>query len=138
MIRKAGISFLFLAATLSACRDSDATLELSGLNYTNVGISTFSVNGYHGGGIYPNGGGGSFVCCITMPRKWRHGFRVIVRWTSDERVPDLWKERIVAVPEYTDQDFGAFLVHFYPDDTVKVLVSTKVVGHPQYPYPRPK
>lgn len=135
---KVWLSYLLLSLALSACADHDVGLELSGLNYTDVGISTFSVNGYHGGGIYPNGGGGSFVCCVTVPRRWHSGMKVTVRWTPDERVPELWRERIVTVPEYTKSDFGAFLVHFYPDDTVKVLVSTKVVGHPEYPYPRPE
>lgn len=124
---------------LAACSDtSDASMELSGLNYTDVGISTFSVNGYHGGGIYPNGGGGSFVCCVTVPRKWKRGMTVTVRWTADERLPDAWQENVVAVPEYTQQDLGAFVVHFYPDDTVKVLVTSKIEGHPDYAYPRPK
>lgn len=135
---KVWLSILLLPFALSACADHDVGLELSGLNYTDVGISTFSVNGYHGGNIYPNGGGGSFVCCVTVPRRWRAGMKVAVRWTPDERVPELWKERIVMVPEYTKDDFGAFLVHFYPDDTVKVLVSTKIEGHPEYPYPRPE
>jgi hypothetical protein len=63
--------------------------------------------------------------------------KVTVRWTDDDRVPDSWKERVVDVPEYTKQDMGAFAVHFYPDDTVKVLVTSKIVGHPDYPYPRP-
>ena len=47
------------------------------------------------------------------------------------------EERGVDEPEYTKQDIGAFAVHFYPDDTVEVLVSSKIVGHPDYPYPRP-
>jgi hypothetical protein len=133
------ISIFSMGFALAACSDiSDASIELSGLNYTDVGISIFSVDGYSGAGIYPNGGGGSFVCCVTIPRKWHPGMKVTVRWTADERVPELWKERIVAVPEYTEQDIGAFVAHFYPDDSVKVLVTVKIEGHPTYPYPRPK
>lgn len=136
---KLWLPILFMGFFLAACSDtSDASMELSGLNYTDVGISTFSVNGYHGAGIYPNGGGGSFVCCVTVPRKWKRGMTVTVRWTADERLPDAWKEKVVAVPEYTQQDLGAFVVHFYPGDTVKVLVTLKIEGHPDYPYPRPE
>jgi hypothetical protein len=64
--------------------------------------------------------------------------KVTVRWTEDDRFPDGWKERIVGVPEYTEQNFGSFVVHFYPGDIVKVLVTDKMQGHPDYPYPRPK
>jgi hypothetical protein len=136
---KLWIAVFFLTFSLGACSDtSDASIDLSGLNYTDIGISTFSVDGYHGAGIYPNGGGGKFVCCVIIPRKWHEGMKVTVRWTADERLPSSWKERVVAVPAYTKQDFGAFVVHFYPGDVVKVLVTAKIEGHPDYPYPRPK
>jgi hypothetical protein len=136
---KLWISSFFLTFVLIACSEtSDADIELSGLNYTDIGISTFSVDGYHGPGIYPNGGGGKFVCCVTIPRRWHAGMKVTVRWTEDERVPGAWKERVVSVPEYTKQNMGSFVVHFYPRDIVKVLLTEKIEGHPDYPYPRPK
>ena len=124
---------------LIACDDTrDPSVELSGVNFTDIGIAEFSVNGHYGPGIYPNGGGGKFVCCVTIPRRWNPGMRLIVRWTVDAREPGATKERIVSVPEYTEKDFGGVVVHFYPDDTVKVLVTKKVIGHSDYPYPRPK
>ena len=140
MNAKSCASFLFLVLFLSLCACSGTdkgNLELSGLNYTNAWITTFSVDEYGGHGISPNGGGGKFVCCITIPRKWHTDMKVTVRWTADDRVPDLWKERVVDIPEYTKDDMGAFAVHFYPDDSVKVLVTSKMEGHPDYPYPRP-
>jgi hypothetical protein len=139
MNTKSWMSIFLLVFVLTACSEKDnVSLELSGLNYTNTWITMFAVDDYGGHGISPNGGGGAFVCCVTIPRKWHAGMKVTVRWTGDERIPDSWKERIVDVPKYTKQDFGAFAVHFYPDDTVKVLVTSKTVGHPDYPYPRPK
>lgn len=136
---KSRVFIFFIALLLTACSGTDnASIELSGLNYTNVGIADFSVDGYSGHGIEPNAGGGKFVCCVTIPRKWHAGLKVTVRWTEDGLVPGPWKEKVVNVPEYTKQDIGAFAVHFYPGDIVKVLVTTKIVGHPDYPYPRPK
>jgi hypothetical protein len=117
---------------------SDPNLELSGVNFTNDFIEEFSVDSQYGPGIYPNGGGGKFVCCVTIPRRWRPGMKVTVQWTVDALPPDLPKQRVVTVPEYTENDFGGVVVHFYPDDTVKVLVATKIIGHPDYPYPRPE
>jgi hypothetical protein len=128
-----------LSFYLAACSSTDnASIELSGLNYTNAGIAEFSVDGYGGHGIEPNGGGGAFVCCVTIPRRWHTGMKVTVRWAEDAVVPGPWKERVVTVPEYTKQDIGFFAVHFYPGDVVKVLVTAKIVGHPDYPYPRPR
>ncbi len=130
---------LILVFSLAGCAEKNitASIELSGLNYRDIGISDFSVDGYGGHSIFPNGGGGAFVCCVTIPRKWHAGMKVKVRWVEDADVPGAWKERIVEVPEYTERDIGTFAVHFYPDDTVKVLVTTKIIGHPEYPYPRP-
>ena len=131
-------ALLLLTFTLFACSyENNSSIELSGLNYTNKGIAMFSVDNYEGHSIFPNGGGGKFVCCVSIPSNWHAGMGVTVRWTEDDRIPDLWKERIVNVPKYTKQDIGSFAVHFYPDDTVKVLVTSKIVGHPDYPYPRP-
>ncbi|QOY94873.1 DUF3304 domain-containing protein [Massilia sp. UMI-21] len=130
---------LFFAAQLSACLGErvNASIEVSGINFKDIGIADFSVDGYSGHAIYPNGGGGAFVCCISIPRKWRSGMMVNVRWVEDASVPGPSKQRAVEVPKYTDKDIGIFAVHFYPDDTVKVLVTSKTIGHPDYPYPRP-
>lgn len=131
-------SLVLLVFTLGACAKKDnASVELSGLNYTNVGIAAFSVNGYEGHSIFPNGGGGKFVCCVDVPRNWNAEMKVTVRWSEDALVPGPWKEQTVQVPKYNEQDIGFFAVHFYPDNTVKVLVTSKIEGHPDYPYPRP-
>lgn len=135
---KSWASILFLVLPLAACTaENTASIELSGLNFKGIGIAEFSVDGYDGHSIFPNGGGGKFVCCITIQRKWRPGMKVNVRWVEDAQVLGPWKERVVEVPAYTERDIGTFTVHFYPDDTVKVLVTTKIIGHPDYPYPRP-
>lgn len=129
---------VFFAILLNACgRENSASIELSGLNYTNVGIAAFSVNGYEGHSIFPNGGGGKFVCCVIVPRKWNAAMKVTVRWAEDAPVPSPWKERAVEVPKYTEQDISILAVHFYPDGSVRVLVTSKIEGHPDYPYPRP-
>lgn len=136
---KSWASIPFVAFSLAACSGTNnASIELAGLNYTDIGIAGFSVDDYGGHGIEPNGGGGAFVCCVNIPRKWRAGMKVTVRWSEDGLVPGPMKERIVDVPEYTKQDIGAFAVHFYPGDIVKVLVTAKTARHPAYPYPRPK
>lgn len=132
------ISTLFFSlALLAGCNDEKVSISLSGLNYTDKNILDFTVNGYSGANIRANGGGGSFVCCVTIPNQWRDDLNVTVRWADNSAHPEHFKEKIVKVPPYADGDFGTFVVHFYPNDVVKVLVTTKTAEHPKYPYPRP-
>ena len=68
---KSSIWLLFVMCSLAACSErKSASIELSGLNYTNTWITEFSVDGYSGHGISSNGGGGAFICCVNIPRKW--------------------------------------------------------------------
>jgi hypothetical protein len=49
-----------LSLMLVACTEANQqSAELSGLNYTDVFISTSSVDGHHGPGIFANGGEGT-------------------------------------------------------------------------------
>lgn len=130
-------TFLSIVA-LSACIEEDSAISISGLNYTGRYISDFTVNGYSGGNIFTTGGGGSFVCCISVPRRWHKGLKVDVRWADDERNPASYKQRTVEIPEYGPEDLGHIAVHFYKDDSVKVLVTNNTIRHPNYPYPKPK
>lgn len=61
--------------------------------------------------------------------------KVTVRRIQYGRVPGLLNERVVPVPRYAEHGIGIFAVHFYPGGTVNVLVTTKIVGHPECPYP---
>ncbi len=112
--------------------------SIVGMNYTSQPISTFIVNGYDAANLPPNGGGGAFVCCIGVPRQWRAGLTAKVQWTEDERDPAKWHEAVVAIPRYKSDETGIFAVHFYPDGTVKVLVTNLGYRHPNYPFPNPR
>lgn len=137
------LNFYFLAVIscllfISGCQGNDtASINLTGYNYTNAPIAAFQVNGQSGSNVYPNSGGGSFVCCIVVPKKWNEGMNVKVRWTENDRDETAWKEKIVLVPPYQKQDIAFFAVHFYPDNSIKVLVTRRMSGHPDYPYPSP-
>lgn len=116
-------------ATLACTGKREANIDICGINYTSAGIPEFSVNGYWGGGVYPHGGGGKFVCCVTVPNQWRPGLQVTVRWTEEGVGERSQKERVVPIPEYTEKDIGFFAVHFLPGDVVKVLVTMKTANH---------
>lgn len=131
------VVLLFSSPLFVGCSDEKVSISLSGLNYTDKNILNFTVNGYSGANVRANGGGGSFVCCVTIPNQWRDDLNVTVRWADNSAHPEHFKEKIVKVPPYADGDFGTFVVHFYPNAVVKVLVTTKTAEHPKYPYPRP-
>lgn len=134
------LSILVLAITvfiIATRGPNNSGILISGLNYTDRHISEFTVNGYSGMNISANGGGGSFVCCVSVPAHWREGLHVTIRWYDDEDHPDHYKERTVEIPKYGPLDFGFLAVHFYEDDSVRVLVTTKTEGYPGYPHPRP-
>jgi len=133
---------LFLLSTIfaigCAATEKASAMDLVGYNHTDQYIAMYVVNGYPGDDILPHGGGGSFICCISVPREWKPGMTVIVKWTDDRNTnPIPWKTRVVEVPPYWPDDIGMFAVHFFPGDEVKVLVTMKGPGHPEYPYPSP-
>ena len=135
VIRSAGLALCLL---LGGCEDrSKASISMVGLNYTDEYIHMYKVNGYSAFNVSAYGGGGKFVCCVTVPHNWRPGLKATVRWTKDDDVAEYWKERIVEIPAYKKKDIGFMAVHFFPGDVVKVLVTDKSTGHPSYPYPDP-
>ncbi|WP_321909384.1 DUF3304 domain-containing protein [Burkholderia cepacia] len=130
------------SATAPVAR-ADGTVEnpasVSGLNYASYGVGRFSITdsqGRSGGG--PNiapvsktgepGGGGSEMCCVYVPEKWRDGMTVSVRWERDlhpydanDRSGDQWLEAVAKVPPYGPKQYN-FVVQFLEDDRIRVRV----------------
>ncbi|MGO4812242.1 DUF3304 domain-containing protein [Cupriavidus sp. 2MCAB6] len=130
---------LAMLGTACAVSSPATAMDLVGYNHTNQYVAMYVVNGYPGGDILRHAGGGSFVCCIFVPREWQPGMTVTVKWTEDRNAsPISWRTRVVEVPPYKPEDMGRFAVHFFPNDEVKVLVTTIRPGHPDYPYPSPR
>lgn len=125
-----------IAFCVIACESGITYIEVAGLNYTRDWIRFFIDEG-GGDVISPTGGGGSFVCCVGLPKRWCRGMQATVRWQVDRPDRDIVHEKIVAVPKSEQSDIGFFAVHFYRDGSVKVLVTTKTDKHPAYPYQRP-
>lgn len=63
-------------------RKSFSAVSLTGSQHIgpNFNIAEFYVNGYDGSNVGREGGGGSQVCCVLLPKKWRPGLVVEVRW----------------------------------------------------------
>jgi hypothetical protein len=79
---------------------------LTGIQHmgTSYKIDEFNVNGIDGGNVGWEGGGGSSSCCVRLPRKWRPGLTVMVRWAVGD-----WSKanrRQTATGDYTSVSSG--------------------------------
>jgi hypothetical protein len=109
-------------------------------------INRFYVNQSIGDNIGEGGGGGSIVCCMTLPRQWRPSMSVDIRWkvhriirSADPKIPET--ERIegiyqaqVPVEEYAEP--GDFFVHFFSNRRVRVVVSSHRSNNEWHPIRR--
>jgi len=133
------------ALALTACQDAakqePKMLGITGYNYTDRYIDTFSVNGQGGTNMGAQTNGSGEACCIV----WRPGttlpVTMVVEWTygedQDLRTGQIYKPRETRraeveltgpVPEHPT----VFVAHFYPNNTVQVEVAA------DYPEPRIK
>ncbi|MDO9402628.1 MAG: DUF3304 domain-containing protein [Polaromonas sp.] len=132
------VFLLAFGSLLSACQEPTAGVSIVGYNHTtNRSIYTFTVDGRMGSNLRPESGGGKFSCCVDIPKTWRPGLKVRIRWEYQDGTaippPPPPQEAEVDVPRYGSADMDELNVHFYPDHKVKVLVSNKTIRHPDYP-----
>ncbi len=100
-----------------------------------LSIYYFTVNEGMGPNLAAQRGGGE-TCCVSIPRKWRPGIKLKIKWEYDKRSEDstpLPPAQAVEVdlPKYEKP--GKMQVHFYDDHKVKVVVSNCSPEHPFYP-----
>ena len=62
-----------------------AAADLSGVHHLGekFNVAEFYVDGFYYGNIGREGGGG-YTCCVMLPRKWRPGLLVEVRWSVND------------------------------------------------------
>ena len=103
-------------------------------NFTDIAIVDLFVNGKWGGNIGANSGGGSSVCCVLIPEKWRPGLVVNVKWqkTEDEK----WYTAQVEVPRYTTP--AGLQVLFLENNQIKVYVMDYWPCSAKHPMPKDK
>ena len=143
---------LSLCLFLAACGgDEKIGVSYLGLNYTDKNIVSVVVNGE--GGILDvpaQGGGGGIVCCVVIPKKWRPGLKVTIKWQEDDIpvfddkgkrvikngipvvIESPRKERTVEVPDY--KTMGEFYIVFFPNEVVKVAVSNGLPAIAETPH----
>jgi hypothetical protein len=104
-----------------------------------IGIPEYSVDGFHAGNNSGWGGGGSFSCCVLLPRVVTKPMVVTVRWETYRSNVDEERHHKATVPIHfavEPGDSSGLYVHFLPGHKVEVWVSWLGPGHPQYPGPK--
>ena len=114
--------------------DDAIALAIVGIDHLadHVSVQNFWVDGYSGGRA---GKGGASVCCSSVPRMWRPGLTVKIRWEvlnwrdweSDEYTA------VVPVERYGELD--QLYVHFLVNGSVRVVPSLEGPLSPTYPGP---
>jgi hypothetical protein len=138
MLATLALAALWLAGCKPAPPPEPETigLEIFGLNYTDMPIGEFYINGIWGGNVTPYGAGLKIAGSTSLPAKWRPGIKVKVQW-SDDRLYAEDKNALmtteVEVPEYGKMYGGFLLVAFLPDRKIKVYASSFGPGHPEAP-----
>jgi hypothetical protein len=105
------------------------------VNHTEKFIYTTRVNDGGGGHAYPYSAGIANICCVTVPDKWRPDLKFSVRWDIPIGSKHVCKEKVVEVERYDEP--GSVYLHFFPDDQVRIVVTTWVGGAPECPIPPP-
>lgn len=136
-----GALVTLLAGCASSMPSDHDAVAVTAVNYTGRELSGFlfidpSDNKKVAGGppVTPYSGAGT-LCCYALPRKWRPGIQVKLRYTwyhSDAR-----HERPVfltaELPPYPTDEPGVLWALFYEDGSVEVLASAVDPGHPKWP-----
>ncbi|SIO06419.1 Protein of unknown function [Burkholderia sp. GAS332] len=118
--------------------DDTMGLKLNALNYTDVPIGIFYVNGTWGSNVSSRigSGGGRVICCVSLPNKWHPGLTVNLEWQDDnlyKKNPDAMASRVVPVEKYDYFSDGYLWVLFFPNDKIKVYASQWMPGFPGFP-----
>lgn len=140
-IASTAVCILTACTTKVAPTDDEVAARITSYNHTPDYIHRFYVDGTWGGNSFAYGGGGKFVCCIAYPRTWHPGLTATVKWTTSSSDPNAtgdavqphWHEAVVPIERYVEA--GTLHVHFLPGGDVRLIVSSKAAGHPDYPGP---
>jgi hypothetical protein len=130
----------------ASTRDESSGVLLTGVHHMgkDFNIASFYIDGYSGGNVGRGGGGASDVCCVELPRKWRPGMTVDVRWQavlwqsgpeedSDPISYQLFRAR-VPVEHYATPEH--LYVHFFSGGKVRVVSSEFYPESINHPVPR--
>ncbi|GIX25998.1 MAG: hypothetical protein KatS3mg122_3229 [Caldimonas sp.] len=133
-----------LAAASLGCaslgQDERDAVAVTALNYTGRDLTGFLFidpeTGKVAGGtsVKPYEGAGD-MCCYSLPRRWRPGIKVKLRydWWNGSLSNRQFEYVERELPPYPTDEPGMLWALFYEDGSVEVLASAVDPGHPQWP-----
>jgi hypothetical protein len=143
------VSWLYLSMRESNRQNSFAGVLLTGVQHIgpDFNISDFYVDGYNGSNVGREGGGGRDVCCVLLPKVWRPGLSVELRWAVGDWSKEIRAEtdlgnykRITSegvykaqVPVERYETPAHVYVHFYAGGKARVVSSEVGTGNRHHP-----
>jgi hypothetical protein len=83
--------------------------------------------------VRPHAGGGSLVCCVTIPLRWRPGIKMSVWYSTKDWKKEDGQTKIIELPPYPNGDAADLILSFLPDETIELFSSRYAPGHPKWP-----
>ena len=99
------------------------SLEINGLNYTDLYIDGFLVNGQGGGNIFvstPTSGGGKSACCVSFWPGAELPATLKIKWTRDN---NRWCEAEAVLKQFVPPNPQHLGIHFYPDGHIEAEIT---------------
>lgn len=133
--------FLLSACTSPVIDERDRTKEemyaanVGIVNHMEKYIYSTTVNGAGGGHAHPLSAGVGSMCCVDLPKQWYSGLKVEVGWDVPDGITHIRKSKIVEVEKYKSP--GTLYLHFFSDDSVRVVVTNSVGASPNHPIAPP-
>lgn len=131
-----------ITGTVQASADEEsASPMVVGIHHMERGfrVNKFYLNSGYFGTVGPEGGGGGHVCCITLPRVWRPGLQVEVRWSVGDYRTEKFKaikkgnwtsvrgegvfEAQVPIEKYSESPSRLY-AHFFSGGRVRIVTDT--------------
>lgn len=105
------------------------------VNHTDRYIYSASVGEGGGGSSFPFHAGIANICCVSLPRVWHPELQFLVRWDVPAGREHKVKEKVVMVERYDET--GSLYVHFFPNDEIRIVVTSWYGGSENHPIPSP-
>ncbi|MGO4815758.1 DUF3304 domain-containing protein [Cupriavidus sp. 2MCAB6] len=110
--------------------------SLGAVNHTGNYMDWVSIDGVPSHNMRAYGSANAGTCCVGVPRIYRPGLQVTVKWKARDGAKILYGSKVVEVEPYAEA--GTIYAHIYPNDVVRVVVSARYDAHsPNHPIPYP-
>lgn len=115
-------------ASAEKAKDDTVGVGIKSLNYSGKEVAYIAVekpdeqNGGGGGdALNPYSGGGSTICCFSIPKKWTPDLKVVIEY---QFYPETgYRKQLVSVAPYAAGKPGDIWLIVHPDEGVEAVVS---------------